>query len=209
MRFSPTVKRGVLAVAVLSMIPLLAGWAENWESIRQAMAHVHTVSSDFVQKKNLKILSKPLISEGRFYYRAPGDLRWEYTYPIKNILLVHGGKVAMYVWNKGGFTKDEGPQLEATRIVMEQIASWLNGNFHDNRAFIPELKHGNPTRIVLIPAKNYLAKFIKRITLTLSGTPGVISSIRILEPHGSSTVIGFTHISLNAHISDTTFERIK
>jgi hypothetical protein len=115
----------------------------------------------------------------------------------------------MYVWNKDEFTKDEGPQLEGTRIVMEQIASWLNGNFHDNRAFIPSLKQGNPSRIVLVPARDSLANFIKSVTLILSGTPGVISSIEILEPQGSSTIIGFSHISLNTKISDTTFERVK
>jgi outer membrane lipoprotein-sorting protein len=201
----------MLALVFLLMLPAAAhaGWTENWESIRQAMSQVHSVSADFTQKKNLRILARPLVSEGKFYYRAPGDLRWEYSSPIKNILLVHGDKVAMYVWSKGGFTKDEGPQLEATRIVMEQIATWLNGNFHDNRAFIPKLKPGNPTRIVLVPARDYLAKFIKQVTLRLSGTPGVISSIEILEPRGSSTVIEFSHISLNTKISDTTFERVK
>ncbi len=204
-------KRGMLALVFILMMPAAvhAGWTENWESIRQAMVKVHSISADFTQKKNLRILARPLVSTGRFYYRAPGDLRWEYSSPLKNVLLVHGDKVAMYVWNNGSFTKDEGPQLEATRIVMEQIATWLNGNFHDNRAFTPELKPGNPASIVLVPARDALAKFIKQITLRLSGTPGVISSIEILEPQGSSTVIEFSHISLNTEISDTTFERVK
>ena len=196
---------------VIMIMPVLygAGWTQNWESIRQAMSQIHSISAIFTQKKNLRILARPLVSKGRFYYRAPGDLRWEYRSPIKNVLLVHGDKVAMYVWNKDGFTKDQGPQLEATRIVMEQIASWLNGNFHDNRAFIPKLEQGNPAKIVLIPAKDYLAKFIKRITLTLSGTSGAISLIEILEPQGSSTTIDFSHIALNTPLSDTTFEKVK
>ena len=205
------IKCGILALALILMTPILAraGWTQNWESIRQAMSRIHSISAVFTQKKNLKILARPLVSTGRFYYRAPGDLRWEYQSPIKNVLLVHGDKVAMYIWNKDEFTEDRGPQLEATRIVMEQIASWLNGNFHDNRAFIPKLEPGNPTKIVLIPAKDYLAKFIQRITLTLSGTSGAISLIEILEPQGSSTTIDFSHIALNTHLSDTTFEKVK
>lgn len=186
-----------------------AGWAESWSTIHQVMSKVHAITADFVQKKNLKILSRPLVSEGKFYYRTPGELRWEYLSPIKNILLIHGDKVAKYAWSKNGFTQEEGPQLEATRIVMEQIVSWLKGNFHDNKAFIPELKQGNPATIVLTPAKDYLANFIKRITLTLSNTDGVISSIEILEPQGSSTIIEFSHISLNTDIPNIKFEKLK
>lgn len=196
---------------VIMTMPVLygAGWAGNWESIRQTMSQIHSISAIFTQKKNLRILARPLVSTGRFYYHAPRDLRWEYTAPIKNVLLVHGGKVAMYIWVKDAFTRDEGPQIEATRIVMEQIASWLRGNFHDNRAFIPSLTQGNPPRIILTPAHHGLRKLIKSITLTLSGTSGAISTIEIREPQGSSTVIEFSHIALNTPLSGTTFEKVR
>ncbi len=209
--FRLNMRRSILTFAMILMMPVLAraGWTENWESIRQDMSGVHSISAHFTQKKNLKILARPLVSDGRFYFRAPGDVRWEYIYPVKNVLLVHGDKVTQYVWTKDHFIKDSGPQLQATRIVMEQIASWLRGNFHDNSAFVPKLIPGKPRRIILIPNKDYLKNFIRRITLTLSGTSGVISTIEILEPQGSSTVLEFSHIALNAKISDTTFEDVK
>lgn len=205
------IKRYVLVLTIIFMAPVLsrAGQGDNWESIRQDMSGVHSISAHFIQKKNLKILANPLISDGRFYFRAPGDVRWEYLYPVKNVLLVHGDKVTQYVWTKDHFTEDSGPQLQATRIVMEQIASWLRGNFHDNSAFVPKLIPGKPQRIILIPDKDYLKNFIRRITLTLSGTSGVISTIEILEPQGSSTLIEFSHIALNTKIADTTFEDVK
>ncbi len=204
-------KRAIMVLAVMTILPLLygAGWSGNWESIRKAMSGVRSISADFTQKKNLRILARPLVSTGRFYYRAPGDLRWEYTAPLRNILLVHGDNVAMYTWASDRFTKDEGPQIEATRIVMEQIASWLNGNFNDNRAFVPRLVQGSPARIILVPARHDFTKFIQRITLNLSPDSGVISSIEIQEPQGSSTTIDFSHIALNTPLADRTFEKVR
>ncbi len=173
------------------------------------MANVHSVSAHFTQKKNLRILARPLVSRGLFYYRAPGDLRWEYLSPVRDILLIHGERVAKYTWSNGKFAEDEGPQIEATRVVMGQISSWLNGDFQDNRAFVPKLEPGTPAKIELVPVKDYLKTYIERVILTLSKTEGVISSIEILEPQGSSTLIEFSHIALNAAISGTTFESIK
>lgn len=205
------IRRSILTFAIILMVPVLAraGWTQNWESIHRVMAKVHSISADFVQKKNLKILARPLVSRGRFYYRTPDELRWEYLSPIKDVLLIHKDKVARYTWTEKGFTREEGPQIEATHIVMEQISSWLNGNFHDNKAFIPRLKQGSPAEIELVPANSSLTHFIRRIILTLSGTEGVISSIEILEPQGSSTVIEFSHISLNTAIPDAKFEKVK
>ena len=205
------IKRGVLAVAAVLLLPAAAsaGWARNWDSIRQAMSTVHSVSARFTQKKNLKILDRPLTSYGTFHYRAPGDLRWEYLSPIKDVLLVHGDNVAKYTWNGSRLARDRGPQIEATRVVMEQIASWLRGDFKDNRAFVPGLQPGHPVRVVLVPAGNSLKEFIVRVTLTLSDTPGVIASIEIAEPGGSSTVIAFSRVELNTDIPDSVFESVK
>jgi len=184
-------------------------WGDNWDNIRKAMAGVQSIKANFVQKKNLKILAKPLVSKGVFFYRAPEDLRWEYTSPIKKVLLVNRDMVKSYIWEEGDYVQDAGAKLEATRIVMEQIASWLRGDYEENDAFVPQLKVAARTRIELIPAKDFLKEFITRVTLTLSDTPGIITFIEISEPHGSSTILEFTDISLNKSIPDTIFNRVK
>jgi len=68
--------RKILTVlAVLLGCGMLVGWAESWEQIRQVSAGVSTVKADFVQRFFLKILARPLVSEGRFYFRSPDALR--------------------------------------------------------------------------------------------------------------------------------------
>lgn len=173
------------------------------------MSGVQSLSAHFIQRKNLKILSRPLVSKGLFSFRAPGDLRWEYTTPLKNILLVSHGTVRRYVWADGQYMEDSSSRLEAVHIVMEQIASWLGGDFQENDTFSATLVPGPPRRIELTPKKMEFAEFITKVVLTLSGTPGVISSIEIREPHSSSTILEFTRVVVNGPIDETAFDRVK
>ena len=62
-------KTGLLLLAVLLMSPL-AVRADDFAGLRKDSARISTISADFVQKKFMKILSKPLVSEGKFYFAA-------------------------------------------------------------------------------------------------------------------------------------------
>lgn len=173
------------------------------------MSGVRSLSAHFIQRKNLKILSKPLVSEGLFSFRAPRDLRWEYTVPLKNILLVSHDTVRRYVWTDGQYMEDSSSRLEAVRIVMEQIASWLGGDFQENDTFAAALVPGPPPRIELTPKKEEFSDFITKVVLTLSGTSGVISTVEIREPHGSSTILEFTRVVVNGPIDESAFDRVQ
>jgi outer membrane lipoprotein-sorting protein len=50
-------------------LPFSAG-ADDFEQLRKDAAGIKTIQARFVQKKQMKILSRPLVSEGRFFYRA-------------------------------------------------------------------------------------------------------------------------------------------
>lgn len=75
-------KTGLLLLLFLTVAPIGA-WADDFARLRKDSARVSTISADFVQKKSMKILSKPLVSEGKFYFAAPDSIRWEYSKPLK------------------------------------------------------------------------------------------------------------------------------
>ena len=52
----------------------------------------NSITSDFIQEKHLEILEKPLISNGKFLYKKQNNIRWEYTEPLKYIIVIHKGK---------------------------------------------------------------------------------------------------------------------
>ncbi|MEA2039702.1 MAG: outer membrane lipoprotein carrier protein LolA [Thermodesulfobacteriota bacterium] len=191
------------ALAVVLAGFVLIGWADNREQIRKEAEKVETIRADFVQEKHLKILSKPLVSKGHFYYQVPGSLRWEYESPIQSILLMHNGRIRRYIKRDNSLTEDAGARLQAMQVVLREIISWLNGRFDNNPDFDSVLKTGR--KIVLIPTKQSLSKFIKRIELMLSNRPGIIESVMIYESEDSFTKIEFKNVEINKGIEESIF----
>ncbi len=162
--------------------------------------------AEFVQEKHLEILSEPLVSKGRMFFKSPRSLRWEYAEPFQSVLLARDGKVERFVKGDDGFARDAGTRLEAMRVVMDEIASWMGGQFRNNPNFDAALEPG--PKIVLVPKEKALAQIIKRIELSLSSVPGLIESVSIFENETTFTKLVFTDAQLNGKLEDSLFERI-
>jgi outer membrane lipoprotein-sorting protein len=198
-----------LAVPVCLVVSaaLCIGWADSWETIRQDAAKIHTIRAGFVQEKFLKILKKPLISKGMFYFKAPDSLRWEYRSPIQSTLLMHGGKIKRYIRTDQGLIEDAGARLQAMQVVMREITGWLAGRFNNNPDFKAALAPG--PRIVLTPRNPALAGIIQKIVLVPAKRPGVIRTVFIYESERSYTKLTFTDCRLNEKMDDRIFQELK
>ncbi len=205
----PPLHRALRIPAIMLAASAFIGWAQSWESIKTTAREVRSVRADFTQEKHMKILARPLVSRGKFIYRTPDSLRWEYLSPVRSVLLMHDGKVRRFMKGRSGITEDSGARLEAMRIVVEQIARWLHGDFDSNPDFSAKLLPGKPSRIILTPREEGLASIIRRIELRLSMKPGVIDSVTIQEGPDSRTVLRFTGARLNETIADRAFREIE
>ena len=185
---------------------LCIGWADTWEGIRGAAGTIQTVRADFVQEKHLSILSKPLISKGVFYYQAPDCLRWEYTSPVRSILLMHKGKTRRYTDTGKGLIEGSRMDTQGMQIVLQEIALWLGGHFSDDPAFDAALKEDRT--IVLTPKDKGFAKMIQHIDLRLSDRPGIIKSVEIYEDENSLTRLLFHNAEINTEIREAIFLEI-
>jgi outer membrane lipoprotein-sorting protein len=192
-----------LSFLLILAVCLCLAWAGTWQGIQAAAAHVQAVSADFVQEKHLPILAKPLISKGRFYYRRPDSLRWEYTSPIRSVLLMHDGETRRFVQSDKGMVEDDGARLQAMQFVMPEISGWLAGHFQDNPLFKASL-HGT-NRILLVPTDAGMARFIQRIELVMSSRPGVIEEVLIYESKDAYTRMIFSNTTVNPRLDDRIF----
>lgn len=191
---------------MLPALPLLAGWAGSWDEVQKAAGEIRAIRAELVQEKHLPILARPLTSEGSFAFRRPGDLRWEYTRPLQSVLLSREGEIRRYVQQDGKLVPDSSAQLEAMRLVLGEIGRWLSGRFEESETFRPMLLPGPPARIELTPRDPALARFVTRIELELSPTPGVIDVVRIHEGPKSYTVIRFRKVELLPTLPDGLFQ---
>ena len=208
-------RKGFLLVLVIFMDVVLCGHptfsdsADSWQDMRDAFSKVTSIKTNFVQQKKMKILSRPIVSKGRFFYRAPGDLRWEYDSPIRSVLLLNEGNVERFTWRDGKYSRDAGGSLEGLRFVLQDISGWLAGDFVSSTTFTAELKHGSPDRIVLSPRDESFTKFIQRVELTLAPTPGVLRSVEIVESQENSTYIEFQNVETNLPFGEGLFTGVQ
>ncbi|MCP4135320.1 MAG: outer membrane lipoprotein carrier protein LolA [bacterium] len=200
--------RRILVVLVIASSLVFIGWGNNWDEIKTSAAAIKSIKSDFTQEKHMKILSRPLISKGRFYYSNPASLRWEYNSPIKSILLMKEGSIKRYIKGRKGYVRDSSANLQAMRIVLQEITLWLKGEFKGNPDFKTVLNKGLNTKIILTPKKKALSNIIKRIELRLSEKPGIIQSVTIYENRNSYTILKFKNVKLNKKIDDSIFSKI-
>lgn len=198
---------GYSKYSIIIFISLLfVGWGDSWEQIRSTAKDITSVEAEFVQKKHMAILAKPLVSKGKLYFQIPRSLRWEYMSPVNSILLMHDGTVTRYIKKGDTVTKDSSARLQSMQIVLQEIIMWMRGNFDANPGFKPELKTGRV--IVLTPKEKSMADIIQRIELKLSSEPGVIKAVHIYENKQSYTVIDFMNVKMNAKLPDSLFRNL-
>jgi len=167
---------------------------------------VRSVQADFIQEKHLQILAQPLLSQGRFLFKAPDSLRWEYTSPFHSILLMDKGRVKKFIEKNGRMVADTGMPMNGMQVVMTEISGWLNGHITDNATF--SVKRKGKT-IILTPKNQGMRAIISAIELRLGDQAGLLQSVTIVEDpeRKSFTRMVFSHALLNQPIDEHLFSR--
>ena len=186
-----------------ALLLIAAGWSSSWDSIHAAAQNIRNVQAAFTQEKHLQILAQPLASRGRLIFAAPDRLRWEYEAPLASVLLMDEGRVQRFVKTGQTWTEDASAALPAMSFVMQEIGRWMNGRFDENPDFTARLEPGG--RIVLSPRKEALSKVIRKITLQLADTPGVIESVTVYEDDQNFTRLHFTDVTVNQPVDPALF----
>ncbi|MCE5211567.1 MAG: outer membrane lipoprotein carrier protein LolA [Deltaproteobacteria bacterium] len=179
------------------------------EKLRRESAKIRTLQADFVQKKFMKILSRPLISEGCFYYSAPDSLRWEYFKPLKSIVIAHQNKTKRYMYSEGKMVEDKMGGAQAMKIVLNEIAGWMSGKFDRNPAFRATVSQKTNTFITLTPVGEGMSGVIEKIEITLSPQAGVVQAVKIFEGPGNFTQIDFKNVKVNTPINQSVFQDVQ
>lgn len=181
----------------------------DFEKLRRESANIKTLQADFIQKKSMKILSKPLISEGRFYYAAPDSFRWEYLKPLRSVVMAYKNSTRRFMYSDGKMVEDKMGGAQAMKIVLGEIAGWMNGRFDQNPSFTAAIHEGAVTRITLTPVGKSMGGMIEKIEITLSQKAAAVKSVKIIEDANSFTQINFQNVEINKTIDPLVFQDVK
>jgi outer membrane lipoprotein-sorting protein len=183
--------------------------ADSFEQLRKESANIKTIQASFVQKKSMKILNKPLISDGRFYYVAPDSFRWEYLKPLRSVIIVYKGDTRRYTAAGGKMIEDKSGGAQAMKIVLSEVTGWMSGKFDQNPSFTATLKEGTNTLITLTPVGKSMVGMIEKIEITISQKAATVKSVKIIESINAATLIDFTNVEMNKVISSSVFQDVQ
>jgi outer membrane lipoprotein-sorting protein len=193
-------------IAILVQGNPALGLSQDWGDLKRAAESIRTLKADFTQKRHLRILEAPLISKGRLYYRAPDLLRWEYSSPVRSVMLKRGEGITVYQFLEGAWKADSSQAVEVRRMIFAEINRWLKGRFNEASGFTPSYDSGPPVRITMSPREEF-KRFLDRIELIFSERPGIIRSVEMIESQEARTRIEFTNLEIDAHIPAGIFEK--
>ena len=198
-----------LFLSVLVTVGLLCAEAvpsQDWTSLKEAFRNIRSVKAEFLQKRYLQILTKPLLSEGKLFFYIPDSLRWEYLSPLRSVMLQKGNTIQIYNFSEGVWKPEMTQAIESRRMVLAEISQWFQGRFDESKAFKHVYSPGPPARVIMVPGEG-INRFIHRIEIVLSVRPGVIDRVEIEEPGGSRTSIEFRNVEINSSFSSEVFEK--
>ena len=170
-------------------------------------AFPRSIAADFVQEKDMKILARPLVSQGRLLFRSPDNLRWEYLTPVKSVLLMKDGVARKFVGENGTWHEDKSAGLDAIPAVLAQMTGWLEGRF-DNSSSQAVFTASRDGRVVrLVPKEEGMRIVIAAIELHLAASDDLVEEVDIHESAdtGAVTRIRFHNTVTDGAIPDALF----
>ncbi|OFX88552.1 MAG: hypothetical protein A2W99_09125 [Bacteroidetes bacterium GWF2_33_16] len=173
--------------------------------LNELTANSQTIQSDFVQEKHLSFLSENIISKGKFAFKNPNLLRWEYAEPInyiivfnnKNILISDDGKISSFD------TQSNKMFSEINNMMVGTIQGSL---FNDSERFSVKYYESDKQYLLdLEPKMAEMKSMLKTIKIFIDKTDNSVASIKMIESSDDYTKIDFINRKLNQPIIDDNF----
>jgi outer membrane lipoprotein-sorting protein len=163
-----------------------------------------SIKSDFVQEKNLSMLSEKIISKGNFWFKKESQVRMEYTQPYQYLMILNKDKVFIKDGQKENKISTRSNKLfqQINKIMIDCMqGTALNNSDFKTRVFENKLN----SLIELTPVAKGLKELFKSIVVIVDKKDFSVTSINMLELSDDNTLIRFTNKELNAAIPDSLF----
>lgn len=193
------------AVYAESMKPLTADeQSEVTTRLSDVAKKTGTISSSFLQTKNLSVLSEKIKSSGYFYFKKENLIRWEYVKPYKYILIFSGSRVTI---NDG--VKTNRFDANANRIFQQinnTVLASMKGEITDSPDFsLSFFKTRNRYIVKLTPKAEELLKYISVIDIHFDNRNYTVVEVNLYEKSGDYTNIIFTNREFNKPLPEKLF----
>ena len=164
-----------------------------------------SIKADFVQEKNLSMLSEKIVSKGNFWFKKDSRVRMEYNQPFKYLMILNKDKV--YVKDGQKESKVSTKSNKMFQQINKIMIDCIQGTMLDNTDFKTKVFENKTTALVeLTPVSKGMKEMFKSINVVVDKKDFSVTSIQMLELSGDNTIMCFTNKELNAAIADNLFD---
>jgi outer membrane lipoprotein-sorting protein len=163
-----------------------------------------TIKSDFIQEKNLSMLSEKIISKGEFWFKKDNLLRMEYNKPFQYLMILNKDNIYIKDGQKENKVSNKSNKLfqQINKITIDCV----QGTVFSNPDFVTKVYENKKTYLVeLSPAGKALKAFFKTINVIVDKSNYEVITIEMNENSGDNTIVHFTNREINTTISDAIF----
>lgn len=180
----------------------------NPASVQQVLAgnaaKTQTISSDFTQIKNMKMLNDKVSSKGKFYFKQQDKVRIEYTQPFQYLLVMSGGMIT--VKENGKVSKINTRNSLTMQSVNRVMMDCMRGTVFSNKDFsVKALASTSQYLLKLSPVNASMKNLFKQIDVYINKADNNVSKLVMTENNGDYTEMVFSNKKLNTALSDALF----
>ncbi len=169
-----------------------------------AAQKINSIKSDFVQEKNLSMLSEKITSKGKFWFKKERQVRMEYNQPFQYLMILNKDKV--FVKDGQKENKISAKSNKLFQQINKMMIDCMQGTALNNTDFKNRVFENKSTSLVeLIPVVKGMKELFKFINVVVDKKNFSVVSIQMQELSGDNTTIRFTNKELNAVLSDSLF----
>ena len=165
------------------------------DELKTKQTEIKTVSARFMQEKHTKLLTKPIKSSGRFLYKQPDMIRWEYSGSVNMQVIYNGKELWLYY-----------PELkEADKLTgLSQYGSLMHFDvFTMSRDYTITAKKEN--NIIMLKLAPKAQGPISQIEMEIPVESPFPRMIKLLDQNNEPTTITFRDVKLNPDLQDSSF----
>ena len=159
----------------------------------------------FEQRRVSRLLAEPSVMSGRFYFRAPDLVRWEYTSPRQMTVLINEGVAITYRPAEKRAERVEVGRVQRRVFRLMGAAEPLDALRQYFSFTLRDPGDGANYSLVLRPTVSQLKKRIAELTVEIDRVRFLPVAVSYSEADGDTTAYVFSDISRNAPIADEMF----
>jgi outer membrane lipoprotein carrier protein len=202
---------GILAATAVTLTLMAATYgpntAEILERFDRTQQETTTLVARFIEEKHLRLLARPSVSRGRFFFNRPNQVRWEYDDPERKVFVITEDRYVAYYP-----TEKKAEDVDIKRFVGKRLFRFLalgqsSGELarYYNIARAVDGSMPGTYLLVLTPRRERVRERLAVLRIWIDSGTFLPHRIVYEEPDGDYTVFTFEDARANIDLPERQF----